>query len=88
MTDRMSQFGTKTFKFPEGWENCNEEEFNFLVTDALASTGINQSQLPEGWITVITWKVRKRTRTLPNVPEFLSGTMYNYPCVEEPEDQW
>ena len=27
-------------------------------------------------------------RTLPNVPEFLSGTMYNYPRVEEPEDQW
>ena len=87
MTDRMSQFGT-TFKVPEGWENYNEEEFNFFVTDALAAVGINQSQLPEGWIPVIRRKARKRTRTLPNVPEFLSGTMYNYPRVEEPEDQW
>ena len=87
MTDRMSQFET-TFKVPEGWENYNKEEFNFFVTDALAAAGINQSQLPEGWIPVIRWKARKRTRTLPNVPEFLSGTMYNYPRVEEPEDQW
>ena len=87
MTDRMSQFG-KTFKVPEGWENYNEEEFNFLVTDALAAVGINQSQLPEGWIPVITRKARKHMCTLPNVPEFLSGTMYNYPHVEEPEDQW
>ena len=87
MTDRMSQLG-KTFKVPKGWENYNEEELNFMVTDALAAAGINQSQLPEGWIPVITQKARKRTRALPNVPEFLSGTMYNYPRVEEPEDQW
>ena len=88
MMDRMSKGGTTFFRVPEGWENYNEEEFNFLVTDALAAVGINQSQLPEGWIPVITRKARKRTRTLPNVPEFLSGTMYNYPRVEEPEDQW
>ena len=87
MTDRMSQLG-KTFKVPEGWQNYNEEEFNLLVTDALAAAGINKSQLPEGWIPVITRKARKRMRTLPNVPEFLSGMMYNYPHVEEPEDQW
>ena len=90
MTDRMSQLGKlgKTFKVPEGWENYNEEELNFMVTDALAAVGINQSQLPEGWIPVITRKARKRTRALPNVPDFLSGTMINYPRVEEPEDQW
>ena len=27
-------------------------------------------------------------RTLPNVPEFLVGTMYNHPSVQEPEDEW
>ena len=26
--------------------------------------------------------------TLPNAPEFLVGTMYNHPSVQEPEDEW
>ena len=87
LTDRMSELG-ESFKLPEGWQDYNEEEFNLLITDALAAMGINKSQLPEGWTMVITWRTRKCMRTLPNVPEFLVGTMYNYPHLQEPEEQW
>ena len=87
LTDRMSKLG-ESFKLPEGWQNYNEEEFNLFITDALAATGINKSQLPEGWTTVIRQRTRKCMGTLPNVPEFLVGMMYNYPGVQEPEKQW
>ena len=87
LMDQMSELG-QSFMLPEGWQNFTEEEFNLLITDALAGAGINKSQLPEGWTTVITQRNRKRMCTLPNSPEFLVDTMYNYPRVQEPEDQW
>ena len=59
-----------------------------LIKDVLAGAGINKSGLPEGWTTVITRKKRKRIHTLPNAPEFLVGTIYNHPSVQEPEDEW
>ena len=87
LTDRMSQLG-QSFKVPEGWQNFTEEEFNLFSTDALADAGINQSQLPEGWTTVIKRRNRKHMHTLPNAPKFLVGTMHNYQHVQGPEDQW
>ena len=88
LTDRISALGQQSLRLPEGWKNFNEEEFDMLNKDVLAGAGINKSGLPEGWTTVITRKKRKRMHTLPNVPEFLVGTMYNHPSVQEPEDEW
>ena len=88
LTDRIAALGQQSFRLPEGWQNFNEEEFDMLIKDVLAGAGINKSGLPEGWTTVITRKKRKRIHTLPNAPEFLVGTMYNHPSVQEPEDEW
>ena len=88
LTDRISALGQQSFWLPEGWKNFNEEEFDLLIKDVLAGAGINKSELPEGWTMVITRKNRKCMRTLPNAPEFLVGTMYNHPRVQEPEDEW
>ena len=88
LTDRIAALGQQSFRLPEGWQNFNEEEFDMLIKDVLAGAGINKSGLPEGWTMVITRKKRKRIHTLPNAPEFLVGTMYNHPSVQEPEDEW
>ena len=88
LTDRISALGQQSFRLPEGWKNFNEEEFDMLIKDVFAGAGINKSELPEGWTTVITRKKRKRMCTLPNAPQFLVGTMYNHPSVQEPEDEW
>ena len=88
LTDQIAALGQQSFRLPEGWQNFNGEEFDMLIKDVLAGAGINKSGLPEGWTTVITRKKRKHIHTLPNVPEFLVGTMYNHPSVQEPEDEW
>ena len=67
----------------------NEEEFSLVVTDALAAAGVNTSDLPEGWITVVRKKRKKKVPTLPNVPHlFVGGVMAKQPRYQEPEDEW
>ena len=88
LTNRISALGQQSFRLPEGWKNFNKEEFDMLIKDVLAGAAINKSGLPEGWTMVITRKKKKRMHTLPNAPEFLVGTMYNHPSVQEPEDEW
>ena len=48
-----------------------EEEFSSVVTDALATAGVNTVDLPEGWTTVIRKKRKKKVPTLPNLPPHL-----------------
>ena len=88
LTDRISVLGQQSFRLLEGWKNFKEEEFDLLIKDVLADTGINKLELPEGWTMVIIRKNRKHMLTLPNAPEFLVGTMYNHPRVQVPEDEW
>ena len=54
LTNQISSLGQQSFRLPEGWKNFNEEEFDMLIKDVLAGTGINKSGLSEGWTTVIT----------------------------------
>ena len=87
LMDRLEELGI-SFKLPEGWADFQEEEFNLVITDALAATGIDKSDLPEGWTTVIRWRKRKTVRTLPSIPEFFVGEMHKHPRYQEPEEQW
>ena len=54
LTDQISALGQQSFRLPKGWKNFNEEEFDMFIKDVLVGTGINKSELPEGWTTVIT----------------------------------
>ena len=59
------------------------------MTDVLSALGIQKSDLPEGWTTVVRRKRRKNTvPTLPNVPHLFVGEMTRQSRYEDPEDEW
>ena len=62
-----------------------EQEFSLVVTDALAAAGVNTVDLPEGWMTVIQKKRKKKVPTLP--PHLFVNKMAS-PQYQEPEDEW
>ena len=54
------------FRLPEGWQDFDAQQFEFVINDTLAAADINTADLSEGWSTVVS---RKRRRTkLPNIP--------------------
>ena len=87
LMDHLEELGISC-KLPEGWADFQEEEFNLVITDALAAVGIEKSDLPEGWTMVIRRRKRKTVHTLPNIPEFFVGEMHKHPSYQEPEEQW
>ena len=59
-----------------------------VTRDSLAAVGIETSDLPEGWMTVVRRKKRKKTvPTLPNVPRLIVGDMAKQPRYQGPEDE-
>ena len=54
----------------------------------MAAVGIEKSNLPEGWTTVVRRKRKKTVPTLPNVPHFIVGGMAKHPRYQEPEEEW
>ena len=43
LTDRMDAIGPSKFKLLEGWADLNDQEFDLVITDALAVAGIETS---------------------------------------------
>ena len=86
ITDHLEKLGD-SFKLPEGWADLNEQEFNLVITDALAAAGIKKSDLPEGWMMVVRCRNRKTVHTLPNIPHFFVGEMHKHPRYQEPEEE-
>ena len=53
LTDHLDTIGPSKFKLSAGWADLNDQEFDLVITDALAAVGIETSDLPEGWTTVV-----------------------------------
>ena len=53
LTDHLDVIGPSKFKLLEGWADFNDQEFDLVITDTLAAVGIETSDLPEGWMTVV-----------------------------------